>query len=249
MITCVVVDDERRSRSLLDTMIRTYCKDVRLLGMAETREEGIRLIREKRPQVVLLDVELAAGSTGFHLLDETDVSAFEVIFTTGYQEYALRAIKYNCVDYLLKPIDLYELKQALDKARNRIATQSQLTADQRELASEKQQLAVPTDRGYKVLNLDQVVVLKAEGSYIEIQLEGDTCYLTSSPLGVYEKQLDTNGFLRIHRSYLVNLAFISEYIRGRGGYVKLKNGSHLDVSARKKSALLEALGLKAPTDS
>ena len=236
MISCLIVDDEKKSRDLLNTMLSDYCQNVKVIGMAARVEESLELIARLRPQLVFLDIELS-GKNAFDLLDILPNRRFEVIFTTGYEQYALKAFKYAGLDYLLKPIDLEELQSAIDRAGEKIVLLNDPEEEQ-----DPDRLVVATHQGYMVLDPNRVVYLEAEGSYTQFYFEDGSKVLVCDSIGDHEKNLPTQGFVRIHRSHLVNLDFVQEYVRGRGGYVLLKNGNHLNVSIRKKTDLLKALG-------
>jgi len=242
MITCIIIDDEKKSRELLHVMLRDYCQGVRVIGESGKIEESLDMIRESRPQLVLLDIRLS-GSTAFELLDAFPDRSFEVIFTTGHDEYALKAIKYAGTDYLLKPIDLGELKDAIQRVSKKVNTPVPQAGGSPQRPRSNAHTVVPTNAGYMILDTRLVVYLQADGAYTRFFMDDGSDLLVCDPIGVYEKRLSPDSFVRIHRSHIVNLHFVREYVRGRGGYVRLKNGSHLDVSARKKNTLLQALGM------
>ena len=244
MITAIIVEDEKSSRDLLAAMIKQYAPNVEVIAQSGEVDESITLIKHLKPQLVFMDIQLP-GRNAFQLLDVFPDRSFEVIFTTAYEQYALQAIKYSGIDYLLKPIGLNELKDAIKKAEEKIyrpAGEEEKKSNAHE-PEHSERLVVPTQQGFMMLESGQVMYLEAEGAYTRIYMQDGESILVSNPIGVYENRLPFPAFVRIHRSRLVNLWYIQEYIRGRGGYILLKNGLHLNVSARKKASLLEALGL------
>ncbi len=244
MLTTLIIEDEKRSRELLHTMLCDYCEDVLVMGKAASVSEALDLIRTYNPQLVFLDIHLK-GQMGFELLDALPQRSFEVVFTTAYEEYALQAIKYSGLDYLMKPIALDELRTSLAKAKEKLtrrSTQPSLMEGEEEDSSKRNRVLVPTFKGFILLETSRILYLEAEGSYTRFFFDDNQTILICESIGQCENRLSAANFIRIHRSHVVNIDHIQEYIRGRGGYILLKDGSHLNVSARKKAHLLEALG-------
>lgn len=242
MLTALIIEDEKKNRDLLHTMLTDYCDGVLVVGKSGQVQESLDLIRAYKPQLVFMDIQLP-GKNGFELLDTLPERSFEVIFTTAYEKYALQAIKYSGIDYLLKPISLDELKGALKKAEEKIQSPiSKLgTGESPGDSVSSERLVVPTFKGFMVLESYKIMYLEAEGSYTRFFFEDGSSILICEAIGQCEGRLSTSRFVRIHRSRLVNLWHIQEYIRGRGGYILLKDGKHLNVSARRKAGLIEAL--------
>ncbi len=237
MIKTVIIDDEGKSREALATMLSRYCSGVEVAAKAAGVAEGLAAIREHAPQLVFLDISMPDG-TGFDLLSQLDNIAFEVVFITAHNEYALQAIKASAIDYLLKPLNIQELQEAVQKAALRITEKQQLLQTaQVKKAALTGRIAVPVNDGLQFISLQQIVRLAAKGSYTEIYT-GDNHILSSRPLKDYEDMLPCDCFFRAHHSHIINLAYIRQYHRGEGGYVTMQDGSVIDISKRKKKDFL-----------
>jgi two-component system LytT family response regulator len=246
-LTAIVVDDEPKSRENLAILITDFCPGVEVVAMAESVDEGLQLIEELDPDLVFLDIQMHA-ETGFDLLRRISKISFEVIFTTAYSEYAIEAIRFSALDYLLKPIDIAELKQAVNKAKNKKSNSflerklENLIENFKNNRSDSLKIALPTADGLIFINVADISFLEAEGSYTNFHLNDKKKYLVTKSLKEYESMLVDKNFFRIHNSYLINLNEIERYVRGEGGYVVMKNGQHLDVSKRRKNAFLKKIG-------
>ncbi|MFT5337441.1 MAG: two-component system LytT family response regulator [Sphingobacteriales bacterium] len=241
----VIIDDEFNARKTLILMLERYCEGVLVVGEGETREEGLRLIEEVKPDIVFLDVEMD-GITGFDLMAEIGDCDFKVIFSTAHEKYAIKAIKYGAVDYLLKPLDPDELMSAVEKAKKQI-DQKGKRAIVRDVSPEKKgdilnnRITIPTLDGLEVIDLRKIICCKAEDNYTVIHVEQQKEKLVSKTLKEFEDKLPSSLFFRIHQSSLVNLNYVEKYVKGEGGYVLMKDGTSMDVSRRKKIQFLEKL--------
>lgn len=238
MLSCVIIDDEGKARRILEAMLKEHCPEVQVIAAAEDVPSGVKIIQKHNPDLVFLDIEMP-GYTGFQLLEFFDQPTFEVIFTTAYSEYALQAFQVSAVDYLLKPIQIEQLKQAVDKAI-RMHGNSQvierLTA-LRENVEENtlQKIALPVSEGLRFVPLKDILYLKADGSYTHIFLVDGTRILISKKIKEFENTLaPRNNFFRTHRSYIINLGRIKNYIRQDGGYIVMENGDEVDLSRERK---------------
>lgn len=244
MLRVVIVDDEERARSGLKKILTTYIENVEVVGLAESAQKGVELIKETAPDLVFLDVDMPGGD-GFQLMNAFDVPDFEVIFVTAYEQYAIKAIKYAALDYLMKPVDIEELDDAVARVlerRHNPIRKEQYSLLQNGLKQEKlSRLAVPLTDGISFIEVEDVVAVNSDGSYSEFVLQNGTKLLVSRNLGEYEALLSSNGFHRIHHSHLINLKKVTRYVKGRGGYVVMSNGNHYDVSVRRKDGFLEAI--------
>ncbi len=208
-----------------------------LIGEAESIQSGLKLIRELKPQLVFLDVELPDGN-GFDLLHALEVVDFEIIFITGFNKYAIEAIKHSALDYLVKPFTIKEVKEGLIKAKRKI---DHSLPDKAGSAMTRNRLPLPTNFGLTMVSLDEVIYCKGDSSYTTfIMLHGKN-HLVSQNLKTFEKMLPDSSFVRIHKSSLVNVNHIINYIKGRGGQVEMVNGHFLDVSRQKKDVLMTVL--------
>ncbi|UZR99908.1 LytR/AlgR family response regulator transcription factor [Chondrinema litorale] len=247
-VQVIVVDDEKKSRESLVVLLSEFCKSVQVLGSAGSVKEGLKLIEEVDPDIVFLDIQMNS-ETGFDLLRKSLPTSFEVIFTTAHSEYAIEAIKFSALDYLLKPIDIQELQLAVSKYRKK-SSDSKLSQRLETLIdnfkntkSESFKMALSTSDGLIFVNLSEIVYLEADGSYTMFYLKNGEKHLVTKNLKEYETLLAPKNFFRIHNSFVINLGEIVKYVRGEGGYVVMTNGKSLDVSKRKKQAFLSKIHL------
>lgn len=248
MLNCIIVDDEGKSRESLKILIEDFCEGVTVKALAQNISEAIEAIDIHKPDVVFLDIQLQR-ETGFDLLNQLKTFDFEVIFTTAFSEYAIKAFKYSAIDYLLKPIDIEELKQSLSKVEKRkgqVANDrlQQLLENLRAGTSDNYKLALPTADGLVFVKVSEILYCQAASNYTEIILTENRKYIVSRTLKEYEDMLAEQHFYRIHHSYLINLNEIKKYVRGEGGYVIMNNEKSLDVSKRKKEGFLSRIGAK-----
>lgn len=249
MINCIIVDDELKSRESLKILLQDFCNDVTVLALCENVNEAMEAIRKHKPDVVFLDIQLQR-ETGFDLLARIQEINFEIIFTTAYSEYAIKAFKFSAIDYLLKPIDIEELKRAVSKVEKRkgdtiTSRLQELMNNLRSSSSENYKLALPTANGVIFIRMQDILYCEASSNYTDITLSDGKKYTVSRTLREYEELLEGHNFYRIHHSYLINLNAIKKYVRGDGGYVVMSNDKSLDVSKRKKEGFLSRIGVKA----
>ncbi len=246
MLKAVLIDDEDNSLSALNEKLQAHCPSVQIVGLCNSSTKGIEAIETLQPDMVFLDIEMPV-TNGFVMLQQLQFRNFELIFTTAYDHYAIRAIRYSALDYLVKPIDIDELKAAVAKAeekRNQLHPNPQIELLLEQLVSKKKnftRIALPTTEGLQFLKVDDIIYLEASVNYTHIFL-GERKYTASRTMKDFEELLPTSLFLRIHNSYIVNKNFVEKYIRGEGGQVVLSNGTVLDVAKRKKAEFLKAIG-------
>lgn len=256
MIKSVIIDDEEKSRKLLRNLIKDYCDQVEVVDMAADLESGIALIKKTKPELIFLDIEMPDG-TGFELLDKIGDTGAEIIFTTAYDQYAIQAIHFSALDYLLKPINIDELKAAVKKVEVKIMEQVEkqsvnyslkVLLENHRAQAENKKIGLPTQSGINFVLIKDIVMCKAEGNYSVIFLQGKTQQeIVSRTLKEFEDMLREFNFFRIHRSYLINLNHIREYSRtnqsadydGDGGSVIMNNNLHVPVSRDRRKHLLE----------
>src|SRR6478736_6022346 len=218
MLKSVIVDDELKSRESLKKMLATFCDNVEVCATCQNVAEAIQAIEKYQPDVIFLDVQMQ-GETGFDLLSAIKDINFEIIFTTAYSEYALKAIKFSAIDYLLKPIDIEDLEKAVAKIEKRQTVNiteklTHLIQNLQSGNSDNYKLALPTAEGLTFIKTNEVMYCKASGNYTEIFTSDGKKYLVSRPLKEYDDMLSNQTFFRIHHSYLVNLHCVKSYIRG-----------------------------------
>lgn len=247
MLKVLVVDDEVKSRTTLVNFLNKYCADkISLAGEAGGVKEAAALIKERSPDILLLDINMGDG-TGFDLLDKVENTSVKVIFTTAYNEYAIKAFKYNAVDYLLKPIDPDDLKKAIDKAVSNNVSSSNNNLDQLRSLGENftskgmTKIMIQDSKGITFINKEDVLYIKSDNNYSVFFLTNKTQIVASRTLGDFEDLLCGKEFCRIHNTCIVNIKHIQRYIRGEGGFVVMTDNSQHEVSRRKKSEFIELL--------
>lgn len=243
MIKSVIIDDEPKSRQALSTLLERYCGEVHVVGQAASVGEAVKVLEDETVDLVFLDISMPDGS-GFDLLNMPDIKKFEVIFTTAYHEYALQAIKASALDYLLKPINIRELQEAVNKARNKMQAYIPREPDNLLEVFHKKyytegKMAVPVNTGLKFIPVKSITRLEAAGAYTRIFQENSPAVLSTRQLKQHEQHLPAHLFFRAHHSHLINLEYIREYHRGDGGYVVMMDGSVVDISKRRKKQFLE----------
>lgn len=246
MLKTVIVDDDPRDREVLSMLLQKYCaEELALAGAAATVPEAIQLIQQLKPDLVLLDVELGS-QTGFDLLSNYTEFPFRVIFVTAYEKYAMQAIRFNALDYILKPVEIGELVRVVQKIKSagRLSVEQELKNLIHTLAHphvKSNRIAVPVLNGYKMIPVQDILYCQAEKEYTYIFCTDQTSICSSTNLGEYEQLLDGYSFCRVHHSYLVNKDHVKQYIKGEGGELVMDNNSNIPVSRRKKNDVVEWL--------
>ena len=241
MIRAIIVDDEYDGREAVKQALEQYCQDVEIVAIAEGPEQGMEIIKGLKPDLVFLDVQMPKMS-GFEMLQRLAPIGFEVIFVTSYDHYAIKAIKFSAVDYLLKPIDVDDLIAAVDRTKNEMQRnrksfryQSVLNNIQYDKGKIKR-LAISTLDRIDFFNTDDIIYFQAEGNYTTLYLVGHKRQLASKNLKDFQSLLFDSGFCRVYHSFLINMQHVQKYIKGEGGYVKLTDNHHVDISRRRKDA-------------
>lgn len=248
MIKSIIIDDEQHCVRALLRDLQQHCPLIEVLDSCYSAKEGIMAIKKLNPDLIFLDVEMP-WMNGFEMLEILGEIKFSIIFTTAHDEFAAKAFRISAVDYLLKPIDAGDLKAAVQKVEMKMEEGSSLRHISNLLKnmrqpSVEQKIALPQREGYEFVNISSILYCNAEGAYTKIFLEGQKKMLISRTLGDVEELLPPEMFQRIHHSTLVNVTYISQFLRTDGGYVVLKNGEKLSVSKAKKEMLMARLGLK-----
>ncbi len=244
MIKALIIDDEEDARQMLNLALQRYCPNVEVLALCESAHEGLEKIERLKPDLVFLDVQMPILS-GFDMLEKVPKPDFEVIFVTAHNQYAIKAIKFSALDYLLKPIDVEELVSSVErvseKTNQKAAPYHSLLTNMHLGPKKLKRLAIPIENGLVLQEVDDIVYCEADGSYTKLFLLDDSQLLVSKNIKEFENMLTENAFCRIHHSFLVNTAHVKKYIRGEGGYVEVTGEKHLNVSRRKKDSLLQFL--------
>jgi len=243
-LNAIIVDDEKHSRETLKNMVEGFCDGVNILATASSVAEGLQTIAQHKPDLVFLDIELQTG-TGFDILNSLPSIDFEVIFTTAFDQYAIRAVKFSSLDYLLKPIDLEELQKAIEKAKiikDKEAYTDQLKALLQNLKQPSlSRICLSTNDGFEFVNVSDISHCTAEGSYTVFVMTNGTKIMVSKHLKAYETLLTDHPFMRVHNSFLINLKEVNKFVKSDGGYIIMNNGDHISISRNKKDAFLEAM--------
>lgn len=240
----LIIDDESLARKTLQSFIEEYCTDLQIVGQAANVPEAIKLIAQKKPELLFLDIEMPKIS-GLELLSffEQDEVDFQIIFTTAYSQYAVEAFKLSAVDYLLKPINIKQLQSAVKKATiNQKVQQQSISALQENLKQQNiQRIVFPTSNGFDFFDVENIKMLKAEGAYTEAHLSNGQKLLVSKSLGEFAKLEKYGPFFKCHRSYMINTNKIKQYYRNDGGYIILKTGEKVPLSKRRRNDFMTIL--------
>jgi two-component system LytT family response regulator len=245
MLRTIIVDDEPDAVKFIESISAEYCPNLEIVGKANSAKEGVKLINEEEPDLVFLDVEMPHGS-GFDLLSNFPQKDFDVIFITAFNHYAIKAIKFSAVDYILKPININEFVEAVKKVetarqKNRSSNSSINALLENIRSAMPSKLAIPTSDGMEYLNTNEIVRVEADRSYSWFYLTDKRKYLVSRNLKEYQELLGDRNFFRTHNSHLINLEFVKKFVRQEGGYVLMTDGSNVPISRSKKELFLEQM--------
>lgn len=245
MINAIIVDDEPYCCEVLSTLLEKYCHEVNVQNTCHSASGALKAIQQLQPALVFLDVEMP-NMNGFEMLEQLPAINFDLIFTTSYDQYAIKAIRFSAIDYLLKPIDREELQKAVQKV---ITRSEKPVAQQLEVLLQKMKhpaaaitkVAMPTMEGLQMILIDNIVSCESSSNYTTLLLKDKQKLIVSRTLKDIEELLEDHSFIRVHHSYIVNLNEINKYVKGEGGYLIMSDGSHIDVSRSRKEALLKRL--------
>lgn len=245
LLNAIIVDDEKSSLQNLQLKLTEYCPDICVIASSEKPEEAIELIRQHKPDVIFLDIEMPRMS-GMRMLDELKDYAGEVIFTTAYAHYAVDAIRISAFDYLVKPVSIAELQNAVarlvrlkqggTKDKLDILRQSGPTSK-----TQEDKIAIPSSEGLEFIEIKGIVRIESSSNYSRIFLSNGKNIFVTKLLKDFEDLLLPYHFYRVHNSHLINMNYIQKYIRGDGGQVVMQNGDTVDVSRRKKEEFLRLM--------
>jgi two-component system LytT family response regulator len=243
MLKAIIVDDEPDCCETLSMLLERYCPEVGVTAVCHSGAEALQAIPEQKPQLVFLDIEMP-HMNGFQLLEQLPAIDFELVFTTSYDQYAIKAIRFSALDYLLKPVDREELRQAVQKVAKR---QQPPLPQQLEILLQKlhqpatSKIAIPTMEGLQMIPVASIITCKSDSNYTTLYLKGKQKITASRTLKEVEEMLEGLSFLRVHQSHLVNLDEVGKYVRGEGGYLVMSDGSAVDVARSRKDLLLQKL--------
>jgi two-component system LytT family response regulator len=242
----VIIDDEPDAVNFIHSIIKEYCPALEVIGQAHDAMDGVAVIREKNPDLVLLDVEMPHGS-GFDLLLQFPEKTFDVVFITAFNHYAIQAIKFSAVDYILKPININEFILAIEKVTEK---RSSATVPNRNFetllenlnSTAPAKLAIPTSDGMEYLNTKEIIRIEADRSYSWFHLTGKRKILVSKNLKEYQDLLNDRNFFRSHNSHLINLEHVKKYIRTDGGAIEMVDGAQIPISRTRRDLFLTHMG-------
>ncbi|MGO4293871.1 LytR/AlgR family response regulator transcription factor [Chitinophaga sp. RAB17] len=246
-IKAIIVDDEQHCIDALQTMLHKKCPGVNVIGSAKSVREAKEQIDELQPDLVFLDVEMPYQN-GFELLKLFEKVFFDVIFTTAYEQYALKAIKFNALDYLLKPFSVKELQDALDKCREKkvnrvkdsgVSPMEVFLQNMKTLQQTHKKIALPTINGLVFMPVQNIVRCESTGNYTRIFFTDKKNLMVSRPLKEFEELLSDVDFFRVHNSHLINMQQMQSYIQGEGGFALMSDGTQVEVSRRRKADFLK----------
>lgn len=240
----LIIDDENRTRELIARMIDSFGFDIEVIPEGENVQSGIAAIEKYNPDIVFLDIQMPDG-TGFDVIRSVENKTFEVVFITAHEEFAIKAIKFSALDYLLKPVDATELKAAVEKALEAVennAEEGQFDALQKNIQpNEKRRLVLKTQESVHVVELDQIIRCEADRNYTSFFLKESKKILVSKTLKEYETLLSAHNFLRVQQSHLINIAYVERYDKKNGGAVVMKDGSEVPLSPAKREVFFKRL--------
>ncbi len=243
-LRAVIVEDEEASRETLKNYLGKYCPNVQLLGMAESVQTGLEAIKQHKPDIVFLDIEMPYGNA-FDLLDQLDNIDFEIVFVTAYSNYAIKALNMSAAYYILKPVDIDELISAVDKItqsrlENKDAFHTKVLMENLKSAhNQLHKIVLPQLDGFEVVQVKDILRCEAADNFTKFYMLDGTNYLICRTLKFFDELLSEFDFVRVHKSHLINLKQVVKYKKGKGGQVGMTDGSFIDVSVTKKQNLLD----------
>lgn len=242
-IRTVLVEDEKKSLLMLQSLLDKYCPEVLVVGTASDVSQAIRVIGSLDPELVFLDISLPDGNA-FDMLNRLDKIKFEIIFITAYNEYALKAFKFSALHYILKPISHQDLIDAINRFNKirpdtRISERVELMNEA--LNREYRRISINTTEGQNFIDIANILYIEASGNYSIFYLKENNSFVASKPLSFFENILCELNFARIHNAYIANLQYVKKYNKGRGGMITMTNGTELSISASRRKDFLERM--------
>jgi len=244
ILRAIIVDDEPYCCEALAILLED-CRDVEIIEVCHDAEDALAAIRKHSPDLVFLDVEMPRMN-GFEMLEQLSSVDFEIIFTTSYDQYALKAIRFSAIDYLLKPVDEEELlaavKKVLQRSQKPMAQQLEILMQKlHQPATPISRIAMPTMEGLQMIAVDSIISCESDSNYTILHLKNNKKLIVSRTLKEIDELLEDHSFVRVHRCYLANLNEVEKYVKGEGGYLVMSDGTSIDVARNKKDVLLKKL--------
>ena len=241
MMNAVIIDDEKNALEVLELQLSRFCPGVNVVATANGGVKGIEAIKKYKPELVFLDIEMP-HKNGFDVLDETKDLNYKVVFTTAYDQFAIKAFKFSAIDYLLKPIDITELQQAVEKAKqgsSGLEEKMKLFLQQYQPASNKELIALPVGDALQFFKALDIIRCESDSNYTYIFLTSGKKILLAKTLKEIEESLQGLSFFRIHQSHLINMNHVSKFSKSEGSYVIMSDGSNLNISRNRKEVFME----------
>jgi two-component system, LytTR family, response regulator len=243
----ILIDDEPRGISAMQKLLQINCAGVHVIGSCTNADDAAEMIKNLEPDLIFLDIAMPVKN-GFDLLKGLKEFHFEIIFVTAHIQFMVEAFHFSAIDYLLKPVEDNLLIDAVNRAKKRIAEKTGgknietfLHNIRQKHSSQKMKLCIPSLKGFQVIELDDILYAESSGNYTNLYFTNQQMVCTSKPMHEYEELLEDSGFIRIHKSFLVNLLHVKEYLRGEGGSILLSNGKEVEVARRKKEIFLSRM--------
>lgn len=246
MINSIIIDDELHCVETLGMLLSSYCPEVQVAEQCRSANDGLRAIEKFKPDLVFLDIEMP-GMNGFEMLEQLSEIPFSIIFTTSYDQYAIKAIHYSALEYLLKPVDPKDLVGAIGKIKTRnfppsMAQFNFLLSKIQDKENGFNKIPVPTSDGFELIPVEQILRCEADDNYTYLYVKNNHRIVACRTLKEMEGMLDSfPSFVRVHHSHIVNLNEVARYVRGEGGYLVMSDGSSVNVSRSRKDSLLKLL--------
>ena len=250
MITAILIDDDSNLRSGMKGLLTLYAPQINIVGEADSVATGIEVINQLKPQVVFLDIQLNDG-TGFDILEQLAAkngkTTSHIVFITAHEQYAIKAFRFSALDFLLKPVDPDELKKVIDKINDILEKNNNyphidlLLENIRKKVDHFKRIALSNSDGIHLFEISDIIRCESEDNYTKFYIKNSKPILISKTLKEYEELLGEHGFVRVHQSHLINLAYLKSYIKKDGGYVIMADNSNIPISQRKKDSLQEIL--------
>ena len=243
MIKTIIIDDEQKAREAITDLLAAYCPNVKVIAQAENVETGVAAIKQNKPDLVLLDINMPDG-TGFDVLKKLDTIQFKVVFITAYEEYAIKAIKFSALDYIVKPIDPDELVQAIEKVEHSIEKDNinlklnAFLSNMEHINKGAKKIVLKTSESMHIVNVQDIIRCEADGNYTRFFLIDGKKLIVSRVLKEFDEMLEEYGFCRTHQSHLININHIERFDKRDGGSVVMKDGTEVPVSSRKREVLI-----------
>lgn len=243
MIKAIIVDDEQNCVEMLEWLLKTYCPMVTIVAMCNSGEQGIEAINRHRPDVVFLDIEMPKMN-GFAMLEKFDELFFDVVFTTAYNKFAIKAFRYSALNYLLKPVDPEDLQMTVKKLEDKKTAVGKdqlnlLLENMKNLANPVQRIALSTGDGLIFVNTADIMYCQAESNYTNVVLTNKNKILVAKTLKDIDETLSGKDFFRVHNSFLININQIKKFVRGDGGYIVMNDDTQITIARSKREEFFE----------